>query len=269
MKVGIFINTAKDEANIAANVFSGMLTDADIGSKVVNLKEDCKDVDAIAVFGGDGTILRVVEFAAFYDLPILAVNIGKLGFLSSVESNELEYAVKLLKDQKEFDKRSILKVYAGENFYYALNDAVVQRNMAGYTMNEVVHLSLEVNENPVNEFYADGLIVSTPTGSTAYSLSAGGSIMTPDVNAIIATPICSHTLNNRPIVMSDSCKIKVNVLENTAKCALYVDGKFVKQLNYNESITVVKSKKTVKFYTKNVDFFEKLSVKLNNWSSVK
>ena len=90
MKVGIFINTTKSEANTAANEFGRILTDNAIESKVVNLKEDCKGIDVIAVFGGDGTILRVIDYAIEYDIPILSVNIGTVGFLTSVESNELE-----------------------------------------------------------------------------------------------------------------------------------------------------------------------------------
>ena len=96
MKVGIFINTTKSEANTTASAFGKALIDNGIDYKIVNLKEDCKDVDVIAVFGGDGTILRVVEYAFEYDIPILAVNIGTVGFLSCVESNELEKAIELL-----------------------------------------------------------------------------------------------------------------------------------------------------------------------------
>ena len=101
MKVGIFINTTKSEANKSANTFGGMLADNGIESKVVNLKEDCKDVDVIAVFGGDGTILRVVEYAIEYDIPILAVNEGTMGFLTSIESNELEKAIEIIKNNSE------------------------------------------------------------------------------------------------------------------------------------------------------------------------
>lgn len=263
MKVGIFVNTTKCEANTTANTFGGLLADNGIDSKVVNLKEDCKDVDVIAVFGGDGTILRVVDYAIEYDVPILAVNTGTVGFLSSVENNELEKAVELLKSSGNLTKRSVMKVTVGDKKFYALNDAVIQRNGL---MSEVVKLSLDIGGKFVDKIFADGIILSTPTGSTAYSLAAGGSIVTPDLNAFIVTPICSHSLHTCPIVFSDANVAKVTVLENSTKSGLYIDGKFVKNLNANDCVEISKSKKTVKFYSVTDNFFEKLLIKLNNWS---
>ena len=109
MKVGIFINTTKSEANTTASIFAKSLMENGIDYKIVNLKEDCKDVDVIVVFGGDGTILRVVEYALEFDVPILAVNIGTVGFLTCIESNEVEKAVNLIKNSKDlfedFDDR--------------------------------------------------------------------------------------------------------------------------------------------------------------------
>lgn len=263
MKVGIFINTTKSEANTTANKFGGLLTDNGIDSKVVNLKEDCKDVDVIVVFGGDGTILRVVDYALTYDVPILAINIGTVGFLSCLEANELEKAVELIKNAKEYSKRSVMKVVVGDKKYYALNEACIQRNG---NMSEVVSLSLNIGGNLAYKLIADGIVVSTPTGSTAYSLSAGGSIITPDLNAFIATPICAHSLSTRPIVYNDACVAKVTVEKRSTKCGLYIDGKFVKQLNAGDNVELSKSKKTVKFFAYNDNFFEKLLTKLNLWS---
>lgn len=266
MRVGIFVNTTKNEANTTANKFGGLLIDNGIESKVINLKEDCKDVDVIAVFGGDGTILRVVEYAIEYDVPILAINIGTVGFLTCLESNELEKALEIIKNGSEIHKRSVLKIVSGDKKYYALNDATVQRNIDGGSMSEVVKLSLSIGGRLVDKFFADGIIISTPTGSTAYSLSAGGAIMTPDLNAFIATPICSHSLHNRPIVFSDAVTSKITVLDNSPKCALFVDGKYVKTLTSGDVVETSKSKKTVKFFKTNDNFFEKLLIKLNSWS---
>ena len=264
MKVGIFINTTKSDANKHANEFSAILHDKGIESKVVHLKEDCKDVDVIAVFGGDGTILRVVEYAISYDIPILAVNTGTVGFLTCIEPNQLEKAVELITSNKpSIEKRSVLKIRYNGVKYYALNEVLVQRYQCG-----VCKLSLEIGGNFVDKFNADGIIISTPTGSTAYSLSAGGSVLTPDINAFIATPICSHSLHNRPIVYSDSNTAIVKVLENSNKCTLFIDGKKISLLNGGEKIEVLKSKKMVKFYTMQANFFEKLIYKLNKWSEV-
>lgn len=269
MKVGIFINTTKSEANTTASAFGKALFENNIDYKIVNLKEDCKDVDVITVFGGDGTILRVVEYAFEYDIPILAVNIGTVGFLSCVESNELEKAVELIKNGKEFDKRSVMKVVVGDNKYYALNEALVQRSTQDVSSSEVAKLSLTIGSCFVDKYFADGIILSTPTGSTAYSLSCGGSIMTPELNAFIATPVCSHSLHSRPIVYSDSSVAKIKMLENSSKCALYVDGKFVKNLKKTETVEVSRSRKTIKFYKTQDNFFEKLLIKLNKWSETK
>ncbi len=266
MKVGIFINTSKGEANKAANIFSKMLSENNIESKVVNLKSDCKDIDVISVFGGDGTILSVVDFATEYDIPIFAVNEGTLGFLSTIESNELSSAVEVIKNKNNIEKRSVMKVLYNGKKYYALNEVIVQRIITGNFMAGISKLSLEINGQFVDKFNVDGLIVSTPTGSTAYSLSAGGSILTPDLQAFSVTPICPHSLHNRPIVYPDNYQAKITVLGNTTKSGLFIDGKFIKELKANDSISVLKSKKTVKFYKSNKQFFEKLLIKLNKWS---
>lgn len=266
MKVGIFINTTKSEANKAANVFSTMLQDNGIDSKVVNLKSDCKDVDVIAVFGGDGTILSVVDFAIEYDIPIFAVNEGTLGFLSTIESSELASAVELIKDTTNIQKRSVIKAVYNNTNYYALNEVVVQRVITGKFMAGICKLSLDINNQPVDKYNVDGLIISTPTGSTAYSLSAGGSILSPELSAFIATPICPHSLHNRPIVYPDTYQAQIKILENNTKIGLFVDGRFIKELKPNDTVNVLKSRRMVKFYKSNEQFFEKLLLKLNKWS---
>lgn len=263
MKVGIFINTTKSEANKYANEFGVLLLNKGIEYKVVNLKEDCKDVDLIAVFGGDGTILRVVEYAISYDIPILAVNTGTLGFLTCVESNQLEKALEIITSKSTIEKRSVLKIHYNGEKYYALNEVLVERNQCG-----VCKLSLDIGGNFVDKVYADGIIISTPTGSTAYSLSAGGAVLTPDINAFIATPICSHLLHNRPIVYSDNNTATIKVLENSNKCTLYIDGKKISVLNAGDKVEVLKSKKMVKFYSTGNNFFEKLIYKLNKWGEM-
>lgn len=269
MKVGIFINTTKADANKSANKFGALLLKNNIEYKVVNMKEDCKDIDVITVFGGDGTILRVVEYAIEYDIPILAINTGTVGFLTCLENEDIEKAIELLKNvNRNLEKRSVLKVIAGGEKYYALNEALIQRNMLSYSTSGVIGLRLEIDGNFVDKFYADGIIIATPTGSTAYSLSAGGSILTPDINAFIATPVCAHSLHNKPIVYSDSSPCKITI-EKNSKCALFIDGKYVKNLKDNDKVEVLKSKYNIKFFKGHDNFFEKLLVKLNKWSETK
>ncbi len=265
MKVGIYINSTKTEANKKARTFTNLLQDINIDTKVIHLQEDCKDIDVLAVFGGDGTILRVVEYAISYDIPILAINVGTVGFLSSLEADEVEKAVEIIKNCKDYQKRTVMKVYAGGNKYYALNEAVVERRIDGGSKSEVARLNLEIGGKFVDKYVADGIIISSPTGSTAYSLSAGGPILTPDINAFSVTAICSHALHIKPIVYSDSLSAKITLNENSTKCALYVDGKFIKKLAVGESVEVLKSKKSVKFFKTNDNFFERLLIKLNSW----
>lgn len=267
MKAGLFINTTKSEANTTASAFGKTLIENGIEYKIVNLKEDCKDVDLIVVFGGDGTILRVVDYALEFDIPILAVNIGTLGFLSCVEADELSKAIELIKNGGEYDKRSVMKVTIGDSVNYALNEALIQRTSV--STSEVAKLSLSIGGSFVDKYNADGLIISTPTGSTAYSLSCGGSIMTPDISAFIATPVCPHSLHSRPIVYSDSSLAKIEILENSSKCALFIDGKFVKNLKKNDIVEVSRSRKMVKFFKTQDNFFEKLLYKLNKWSETR
>lgn len=266
MKVGIFINTTKGEANKAANEFGRMLLKNNVESKVVNLKEDCKDIDVIAVFGGDGTILRVVDYALSFDIPILAVNTGSLGFLTCVEKNDLKKAVDLIVYGGTIEKRSVMKVVSGGNKYYALNEALIQRYITGGSVNGVAKISLEIGGKFVDNYVADGIIISTPTGSTAYSLSAGGAIMTPDLNAFIVTPVCAHSLHNKPIVYGDGTTSIIKVSENSYKCSLFIDGKFEKLLQPGDEVEISKSRKMIKFYATESTFFEKLLYKLNKWS---
>ncbi len=269
MKVGIFINTTKPEANKTANEFSDLLFDNGIESKVVNLKEDCKDVDLIAIFGGDGTILRVVEYAIEYDLPLLAINSGTVGFLTTLESKDLQKAINLIKNGGPIEKRSVMKVYVDGNKYYALNEALVERVHSGGYTGGVAKLELTLGGQKAGDYSCDGLIISTPTGSTAYSLSAGGSVIAPNLNVFSATPVCSHSAQSKPIIYSDDTVAKIKLLPSSVKCALYVDGKFIKNLKVTDTVEVNKSKKQIKFFSSDSNFYEKLLLKLNKWSEIK
>lgn len=266
MKIGIYINTTKNDASVVADEFSKLLAQKNVETRVVNLPDDCVGLDAIAVFGGDGTILRVVDFAIDYDLPVLAVNVGTVGFLSSVEGRDLNKAVDLLLVGSANDRRTVIKVVVGDKKFYALNEAAVQRDTDGVSIAEAVKLGLNIDKKFVDDLICDGLMIATPTGSTAYSLSAGGAILTPDVPALIATPVCAHSFRVRPIVFGDGMTAEIEVLSGSSKCALFVDGKKVKSMRSGEKVTVQKSKRCVRFYRADNDFFEKLLSKLNSWS---
>ena len=266
MKVGIFINTTKNDASVAADEFSKLLAERGVETRVVNFTGDCVGLDAIAVFGGDGTILRVVDFAIDYDIPVLAVNVGTVGFLSSVEGRDLNKAVELILSGGASDKRTVIKATAGDKKFYALNEVSVHRDTDGVSIAEAIKLRLNIDKNFVDDLICDGLLIATPTGSTAYSLSAGGAILTPDLPALIATPVCPHSFRVRPIVFGDNLPAEIEVLNGSGKCALFVDGKKVKSMRAGEKVIVQKSKRCVRFYRSDNDFFERLLSKLNSWS---
>lgn len=217
-------------------------------------------VDAILVFGGDGTILMTVKRLDGQDVPILGVNLGNLGFLTAFEGDASGSDVLSALKSKKYISRMLLDVDFGGDNTLALNDAVIKS-----ATSRPIGLNVYVDDNYLDSYYGDGLIISTPVGSTAYSLSAGGPVLSPDVDAIILNPLCAHTLHARPIVLSASSKITVK-LSSAASAMLSVDGEEVKTLAADSSFTVGKSKKSVKFVVADGDgFYKKLLQKMNSW----
>lgn len=187
-----------------------MLGEEKYAASFLKLKEK---VDLIIVLGGDGTFLHTAHHFIATNIPLLGINIGKLGFLTELETNVLTTALEyILEGNYQIEKRMLLegKVKKRDSFNYfshALNDLVISRG----DMVQMIKIKLYINEELVNSYRADGLIVATPTGSTAYSLSAGGPLVNPQIKAILITPICPHTLNIRPMVISAQEKVKVQI----------------------------------------------------------
>ncbi|MCU1284404.1 MAG: kinase [Acidobacteriales bacterium] len=182
--------------------------------------------DLVIVLGGDGTLLAAARAVAKINIPILAVNLGSLGFLTEVPVTEL-YATFEAVEQKRFarESRSMLQccVQRGTECiaeYLALNDVVVTKG----TIARMTEVDIFVNNNFVANYKADGVIVSTPTGSTAYSLAAGGPILEPSVDAFVITPVSPHALTNRPVVVRDSAEIGIHVRSTPDEAFLTVDG---------------------------------------------
>lgn len=225
-------------------------------------------LDVLMVLGGDGTILGVAAECADRGVKIVGVNFGHMGFLADFEGNQLEQALEIIKSGKfNTVKRSMLEIQYGKSKYYALNEAVIQRCTTGNAFSNTVNLHAEIDGSTVDNFSSDGLIISTPTGSTAYSLSAGGSILTPDLQALIMTPICPHSLHSRPIVFSDSSTVKINQSDKNCTLNLIVDGKVVETLDGFGVITIRKAEKYAEFISvSDNNFFDKLLIKLNIWS---
>jgi NAD+ kinase len=226
--------------------------------------------DMILVLGGDGTLLRVAHYIERENIPILGVNLGDLGFLTDVKVDEVISTLgQVMNGRYSLDKRMLLQATINQKddkikrFSFALNEIVVNNG----PQSRLVHLSSSVDDTWINTFLADGLIISTPTGSTAYSLSAGGPIVHPKLHAILITPICPHILTNRPIVISDKEKITVEVIEkrigNGGECLLSADGRALAQLKPGDEVEVKKAQHTITLLQpEGTDYYRVLRTKL-------
>ncbi len=189
-----------------------------------------KDVDWVIAIGGDGTLLKTARLVGASGTPILGVNSGKLGFMMQTTPGELDEAIEQVFDgQYSLDKRLVLQGRIGNGtpgdtaaagVFSALNDIVIDKG----SICRVIELGIYVNDEYVNDVMADGLIVSTPTGSTAYSLAAGGPILAPGMEAIVVSPICPHTLSNRAMVLAARDRVRIEVTADHPDLLLTVDG---------------------------------------------
>jgi NAD+ kinase len=221
--------------------------------------------EVIIVLGGDGTMISVARLIGDRNVPILGVNIGGLGFLTAVQKEELRDAMKkVLTDNCPAEERMMLSACVFRHSeciaeYVVMNDVVVNKG----ALARIIDLETYVNHTYIATFKADGLIVSTPTGSTAYALSAGGPILYPTLNSIILAPICPHTLTNRPIVLPDDVVIEVFLKSRNEDVFLTIDGQVGFSLKVNDIIKVRKSSfKTKLFIPCEKDYFNILRTKL-------
>jgi len=223
-------------------------------------------LDALLTLGGDGTLLRGARFLAGAQVPILGINLGRLGFLTTCGSEEMDTALKLLADGKFVaEARMTLTASAvdGEGAtrqqWVALNDFVLHKG--GFA--RVVRLAVSVNGDSIGTYAADGIIISTPTGSTAYSLSAGGPVVVPTVESIILTPISAHTLAVRPLVIPPTAEISIAATENSHELLVTVDGQVGTKLVAGEKLVVRRAAQPVLIVRLHgASFFERMRVKL-------
>ncbi len=213
-----------------------------------HLERELPTADMVICFGGDGTILHMSKAATRHGLPILGVNIGTMGFMAELESGELALLSKLAKDDYQIDSRMMLDVtvHRGWDIIFhdiCLNDAVITKGAIA----RIVHLTVGCDGVQAMECGGDGVIVATPTGSTAYSLSAGGPIVEPDAHNILITPICAHEVASRCIVASDKRVITVRLSPNARRNAyLSADGGKSFRLNMGDIVTIKKSNLSTK-----------------------
>jgi len=281
-RLGIIANCSKARApvvlaKLAAEAERAGLSLASAGDAAGLLGPACRVVagnalfdviDGVMVLGGDGTMLSAVRALAGRPLPLIGVNIGSLGFMTSVAEDDLSRALACLAaDTFEVSARAIAECAVerdGEpvTAYRALNDVVISNGASS----RVAVLDVVIDGSPVTSYVCDGLIVSTPTGSTGHSLSAGGPILTPQAPVFVMSVICPHTLSTRPLVVSDTSEIRVACTENAFALALAVDGQVGQPLMQADTVVVRRGPSDVQFiHLPGYDYFAVLRQKLS-WS---
>lgn len=226
-------------------------------------------VDFALSIGGDGTLLGVCRLYGLNSVPVCGINIGTLGFMADIELDELETKLgKLLEGDYQVEKRLLLAGFLQSEGHkrflgHAINDIVLTKGGVA----RMLQLGLYINDTHLIDYKADGLIVSTPTGSTAYSLSAGGPIMNPNIDALLLTPICAHTLNMRPIAISDTDVVRVKIAAVHQDIIVTLDGQESFRLLPGDEVTVAKAQEVasiIKFEDK--DYYQILRNKL--WKNI-
>ena len=229
-----------------------------------------KIADIIITIGGDGTIIRYAKNAAVYNKPVIGINAGRMGYLANLEQNELHLLKRLKNNDYTVEKRMMLSVSVFENGKLvtelnALNDAVIT---SGF-ISRIIDIYVSLGSDSIN-YRADGLIVSTPTGSTAYSMSAGGPIIDPSTENICITPICSHSLSAKPILLGADNLITLKAFSNKrSEIYLTVDGRKAASVKPFTEITIKKSDNAVQLIRfKDNSFYKTLSYKFRDGRSV-
>ncbi|MDH3492921.1 MAG: NAD(+)/NADH kinase [Acidobacteriota bacterium] len=223
------------------------------------------EADLIVVLGGDGTMISTTRLTGEREILVLGINYGSLGYLTEFRIEEMFDAIKLiLEDSYVVDRRMMLEAEhwrAGKLLAKGrvLNDVVINKA----ALARIIEIDVKLDGLAVNRFRADGLIVSTPTGSTAYNLSAGGPIIYPSMNAVVITPICPFTLTNRPIVVPDVAQIEMKLVNNSGEVVLTLDGQIGHDMNLNDVVKIRKSATTFNLVSPpNRNYFDVLRNKL-------
>ena len=221
----------------------------------------CKKSDILVSIGGDGTLLSLVRRSYKYHKPVLGIYVGKLGFLTDVLPEEIEDFVKKLKKKKfRIDNRMMMEanINGSKKRFYSFNDIVITRE----SISKMIEVDAYIDKKWFNRYYGDGLIISTPTGSTAYNLAAGGPVVYPLTDAYILTPICPHSLTQRPLVLPADFEIEIRT--KSTKALMVLDGQEIYRFTPNDSITIKKAKEGARLIHRlERNYFELLREKLN------
>ena len=285
MRFFLIVNLDKDNAEICSKqVLEKLLS---LGGEVSMAMEDCEPArgfpavtlgatealvpssDLVISIGGDGTLIHAAKYAVPFDKPVLGINTGRLGFLTRMEQNELDCLERLFSGNYNVENRMMLELCYnktnGETARYtALNDVVLSRG----SLSRIIDLTIDCDGKPVSQYRADGLIFSTPTGSTAYSLSAGGPVVEPSVECIVMSPICPHSLFARTVVFAADRTVTVKTsFERSNKAYVTIDGVEGFPIQPGDTVTIRKSGRYARLISFDQSFFEILSKKFIDHSN--
>lgn len=276
MRIGLVVHTHRDDALAFARRAAAylkksgviVLAEDDLAEKlgdVTAFSNAQEPPEMIVSLGGDGTLLRGVQYAIAWRAPLLGINMGRVGFLSEIEPEAMREALDaLISGAYTLEERSLLSVASGKERWLALNDVVVSRG--GYA--RLISVTAMVDGETASRYHADGVIIATPTGSTGYSLSAGGPVVSPRVDCMVITPICAHSLQHRPVIISGSAIVRL-ILGSDAEqtAALEVDGQSRSVMTAGGTVTVCKAPETVRLIRlKPGRFFHLVREKLTEWT---
>ena len=280
MKTAIVVNLSKTQAVTCAreiailmlskNAEVSMLSECKPFFKGIQISyfdtiEELIDNGDIAItVGGDGTIIHAAKYSARFDKPLIGVNVGRLGFAADVEVNEIESLTALLEGDYYTENRILLDIEVVKNgnskHYLAVNDAIIARGQ----LSKIIDLNLFLDGEKISKFRADGLLFSTPTGSTAYSLSAGGPILAPQMDCILMTPVCPHSLFSRSVLFSGASELSVEThIPSECCCVLTIDGEKNIDILAEDKVFIRKSDVTLKLLSLHKrNFYKRLNKKL-------
>lgn len=280
MKTAVVVNLSKGEAISCAGEISLLMlsNNAEVfmlsecapfykGVKISftdTIEELFKICDIAITVGGDGTIIHAAKYAAHFDKPLIGVNVGRLGFAADIEIDGISELTRILNGDYSVEERILFDVEVIKNGvsknYLAVNDAVIARGQ----LSKIIDLQVTLDDEEIAKYRADGLLFSTPTGSTAYSLSAGGPIIAPQLDCILMTPVCPHSLFSRSVIFEGNSVLTVSVkIPSECCCVLTIDGEKNVDILAEDTVKIRKSDLKLKFVSINKrNFYRKLNEKL-------
>lgn len=275
MKIGLIVNREKERAYAVAQQIVGILSDSAVllsagecpleGTEVLrDSREVIRACDIAVTVGGDGTIIHHAKDAALYQKPLLGVNLGRVGFVANIEPDELDTLHQLVTGDYRIQRRMLLDITKSRNgesrSYTAVNEVAIHRD----SLSSMVDISVDLNGERIISYRADGMLFSTPTGSTAYSFSAGGPVIEPEMRCILLTPVCPHALSSRQVVFDPDAVLTASVHPAyTLKCYMTVDGQDYVPVSSDDRITVRRSDRELQLIIlKEKNFYTLLNEKL-------